>query len=205
LPSLAAVRQIEPRKLTALLRGELDWVVMKCLEKQRDRRYESASALARDLQRYLSNEPVEARPASAVYRVSKFVRRHRTAVTAAAAVLLALVGLAESLKICVQKTPDDWKTFNTKSRLGGAFLGQKKYVEAEVYLKDGYEGMKQRSASIPTDAKNMLAEAVDRLIQLNSETNKTDEAKKWQAEKDKLVAAEAKRIETSKARQEKKP
>ena len=69
LPSLAALRQTEPRKLMALLRGELDWVVMKCLEKQRERRYETANGLARDIQRYLADEPVEARPPSAGYRL----------------------------------------------------------------------------------------------------------------------------------------
>ena len=62
---MAALRQTEPRKLMALLRGELDWVVMKCLEKHRERRYETANALARDVQRYLADEPVEARPPSA--------------------------------------------------------------------------------------------------------------------------------------------
>ncbi len=91
LASLAALRQTEPRKLMALLRGELDWVVMKCLEKQRDRRYETANALARDLQRYLADEPVEARPPSTRYRVQKFVQRHRGPVLAASLVLFALV------------------------------------------------------------------------------------------------------------------
>jgi serine/threonine protein kinase len=62
LPSLAALRQTEPRRLMMILRGELDWVVMKCLEKSRDRRYETANAIGRDLQRYLADEPVEARP-----------------------------------------------------------------------------------------------------------------------------------------------
>ena len=64
LPSMAALRQVEPRKLMAILRGELDWVVMKCLEKQRERRYETANGLARDLQRYLADELVEARAPS---------------------------------------------------------------------------------------------------------------------------------------------
>ena len=91
LPSLAAVRQIEPRKLTALLRGELDWVVMKCLEKQRDRRYETANGLARDIQRYLADEAVEARPPSTGYRLKKFVKRNKGQVIAASLVLLALV------------------------------------------------------------------------------------------------------------------
>ena len=74
-PSLAALRQTEPKKLTALLRGELDWVVMRCLEKRRDRRYETANGLARDVQRYLADEPVEARPPSAGYRLGKFLKR----------------------------------------------------------------------------------------------------------------------------------
>ncbi len=95
LPSLAALRQTEPRRLMAMLRGELDWVVMKCLEKGRERRYETASGLARDIQRYLADEPVEARPPSAGYRLGKFLRRHRTAAIAASLVLLALlVGIA---------------------------------------------------------------------------------------------------------------
>jgi eukaryotic-like serine/threonine-protein kinase len=91
LPSMAALRQIEPRKLMALLRGELDWVVMKCLEKHRERRYETANALARDIQRYLADEPVEARPPSAGYRFRKLLRRHRGPALAASLVLFALV------------------------------------------------------------------------------------------------------------------
>jgi serine/threonine protein kinase/tetratricopeptide (TPR) repeat protein len=92
LPSLAALRQTEPKKLTALLRGELDWVVMRCLEKQRDRRYETANGLARDIQRYLADEPVEARPPSTGYRLRKFLARHKGPALAAAVVLLALLG-----------------------------------------------------------------------------------------------------------------
>jgi serine/threonine protein kinase len=91
LPSLAALRQTDPRKLLALLRGELDWVVMKCLEKQRDRRYETANALSREVQRYLADEPVEARPPSAGYRLRKFLTRHQGPVVAASLVLLALL------------------------------------------------------------------------------------------------------------------
>jgi serine/threonine protein kinase/tetratricopeptide (TPR) repeat protein len=94
LPSRAAVRQTEPKKLMALMRGELDWIVMKCLEKPRERRYETANALARDLQRYLADEPVEARPPAAGYRLRKFLTRHKGPALAAAAVLLALVGSA---------------------------------------------------------------------------------------------------------------
>lgn len=91
LPSLAAVRHIEPGKLTALLRGELDWVVMKCLEKQRERRYESANGLARDIQRYLADEMVEARPPSTGYLLRKFIRRNQGTVIAASLVVFALL------------------------------------------------------------------------------------------------------------------
>ncbi len=92
LPSVAANRGTEPAKLSRLMKGELDWVVMKALEKDRRRRYETANGLARDIQRYLANEVVEARPPSVSYRVSKFVRRHKGQVIAASVVLLALVG-----------------------------------------------------------------------------------------------------------------
>ena len=92
LPSLAALRHTEPKKLTAMLRGELDWVVMKCLEKQRDRRYATANGLAREIEAYLADEPVEARPPSFGYRATKFLRRHKGPVVAAGLVLLVLLG-----------------------------------------------------------------------------------------------------------------
>jgi WD40 repeat protein/serine/threonine protein kinase len=92
LPSVAANRGTEPAKLSRLMKGELDWLVMKALEKDRTRRYETANALSRDIQRYLADEVVEARPPSVGYRVRKFVRRHRGQVVAASLVLLALVG-----------------------------------------------------------------------------------------------------------------
>jgi serine/threonine protein kinase len=91
LPSVAANRGTEPAKLGRLLKGELDWVVLKALEKDRSRRYESANGLARDIQRYLANEVVEARPPSTGYRLRKFVRRHKGQVIAAGLVLFALV------------------------------------------------------------------------------------------------------------------
>jgi len=92
-PSLAALRHTEPKKLAALLRGELDWVVMKCLEKQRDRRYETANGLARDIQRYLADDAVEARPPNPSYRLSKFVRRNRVAVFVTLFVFASLVAV----------------------------------------------------------------------------------------------------------------
>jgi WD40 repeat protein/serine/threonine protein kinase len=91
LESIAKRRRIEPRTLIALLRGDLEWIVLKCLEKERARRYETANGLATDLQRYLNDEPVAARPPSGAYRFGKMVRRNKAAFTALSAVAIALV------------------------------------------------------------------------------------------------------------------
>jgi eukaryotic-like serine/threonine-protein kinase len=95
LPSIAANRRLEPTRLRGALRGDLDWIVMKCLEKNRSRRFVTASELARDLERYLHDEPVEARPPSAVYQLRKFARRNRRLLaTSAAFLFLLLLGAA---------------------------------------------------------------------------------------------------------------
>ncbi|MFO0807731.1 MAG: protein kinase [Gemmataceae bacterium] len=91
LPTIAANRGVEPAKLTKLMRGELDWILLRALEKDRTRRYETANGLARDIQRYLADEPVEACPPGAGYRLRKFVRRNKARVVAASAVALAAV------------------------------------------------------------------------------------------------------------------
>jgi serine/threonine protein kinase/tetratricopeptide (TPR) repeat protein len=97
LASIAAQRHTEPAKLSKLVRGDLDWITMKALEKDRTRRYETANGLAREIQRYLADEVVEARPPSARYRLHKFLRKHRAgALTAAAFVALLLAGVALS-------------------------------------------------------------------------------------------------------------
>jgi serine/threonine protein kinase/tetratricopeptide (TPR) repeat protein len=94
LPSVAADRQTEPKRLIAQVRGELDWIVIKCLEKDRSRRYETANSLATDLLRYLANEPVLAGPPSTVYRIRKFVRRNRGSLIVAGALIATLTAVA---------------------------------------------------------------------------------------------------------------
>jgi serine/threonine protein kinase/Flp pilus assembly protein TadD len=91
LPLISAQRHMEPAKLAKLVRGELDWIVMRCLEKDRNRRYETANGLARDIERYLHDEPVLACPPSAWYRFRKLARRNKAlfaTVTVVAATLL---------------------------------------------------------------------------------------------------------------------
>jgi tetratricopeptide (TPR) repeat protein len=92
--TVSAQRRSDPRKLSQLFRGELDWIVMKCLEKDRNRRYETANGLARDIERYLTDEPVQACPPSAWYRFRKFARRNKTRLAIAALVLFFVVVLA---------------------------------------------------------------------------------------------------------------
>ncbi len=92
LPAIAAQRKTEPAQLSRMFRGDLDWITMKAMEKDRSRRYETANGLARDIERYLADEVVEARPPNAGYRLRKFVRRNKGQVAAAGAVLVALAG-----------------------------------------------------------------------------------------------------------------
>jgi serine/threonine protein kinase len=100
LPSIAVNRASQPNKLSGLVRGELDWVVMKALEKDRNRRYETANSFADDIQRYLNDEAVQACPPSAMYRFQKFARRNKRAFIMAmlltSALLVTLVGLTVS-------------------------------------------------------------------------------------------------------------
>jgi serine/threonine protein kinase/tetratricopeptide (TPR) repeat protein len=110
LPTVAAHRRIEPARLTSTIRGELDWIVMKALEKDRSRRYEAVSDLASDIGRHLGGQPVLAAPPSAAYRVRKFVGRHRPAVLGAAlvltALLIGLVGTAAGFRNAMRANRD---------------------------------------------------------------------------------------------------
>jgi hypothetical protein len=92
LAEVAKHRHVQPDQLCKIVRGDLDWVVMKTLEKDRTRRYETANELVLDIERHLRDEPVVAGPPSAVYRIKKFLRRNRVLVTSVATVMVVLVG-----------------------------------------------------------------------------------------------------------------
>ncbi|MBM4089897.1 MAG: serine/threonine protein kinase [Planctomycetes bacterium] len=105
LPSVAARRHVEPARLSALVRGELDWIVMKALDKDRARRYESPSALARDIEHHLHDQPVLAGPPSAGYRFRKFARRNKRVLATIGLLALAMiVGTAASVYQAVRAT-----------------------------------------------------------------------------------------------------
>jgi len=114
-------RGIEAPKLIHLLSGDLDWIVMKCLEKDRAHRYETANGLARDIERHLNHEPVTARPPSTAYRVQKFVRRNKVMVTASAAVAAALV---------LGTVVSTWQAVRARSQRMRAESNEKKAVNA---------------------------------------------------------------------------
>ncbi len=110
LVSIAAQRQTEPKRLAILVRGELDWIVMKALEKDRSRRYQTSHALAMDIQRYLTDEPVLACPPSALYRIHKFSRRNKTvAMTSVLVTIALLVGTLASVWQAIRATRAEQK------------------------------------------------------------------------------------------------
>jgi serine/threonine protein kinase len=121
--TVSADRKSDPKQLRRAIRGELDWIVMKALEKDRNRRYETAGAFAADVQRYLDDEPVQACPTSAVYRLHKFARRNRRWVLAAGLLLAilaaAVIGLAwTNLVISREKQRGDEEARTAKAVKG---------------------------------------------------------------------------------------
>jgi len=152
LSAIAKHRGTEAAKLSTLLRGDLDWIVMKALEKDRTRRYESASAFAQDIKRYLGNEAVLACPPSAAYLFTKLVRRHRLAFAAGAAIAASLViGLSVSTWLFFRERDAREKAVQAETRTQAA-LGAAKLSEADA-LKQ-----KQRA----TDEKDRADEEAKR-------------------------------------------
>jgi eukaryotic-like serine/threonine-protein kinase len=135
LQKIAAARKTEPARLSKMVRGEIDWIVMKCLEKDRSRRYETANGVARDLERYLADEPVEACPPTAGYRLRKFARKHRTAlVTAAAFAILLVAGVVVSTWQAVRATSAGREA--RRLQIAAEQAGRAA-LEADVWLSQG--------------------------------------------------------------------
>jgi WD40 repeat protein/serine/threonine protein kinase len=128
LPAIAANRGLEAKKLSGLVRGELDWIVMKCLEKDRNRRYDTANSLVLDLQRYLHDEPVLACPPSAGYRLGKFARRHERVLATA-----ALLGVTLLVAVGAVIASALWAVTEAKARLQVELNATKK-LERTLYL-----------------------------------------------------------------------
>jgi len=140
LITTAQRRQTEAPKLIHAVRGDLDWIVMKCLEKDRTRRYETANGLAMDLQRHLNHEPVVARPPNRLYRFQKLVRRNTIAAAAIAVVTLVLVlGVAMSTWQAVRATLEADRATRAEreqTRLAGRAEAQEQATRRRAYAAD---------------------------------------------------------------------
>jgi len=129
LTTMAKQRQIEAPRLIHLVKGDLDWIVMKALEKDRTRRYETTDGLARDIERHLKNEPVSAHAPSHLYRFGKFARRNKAALASAAIIaVLLVVGVMVSTWQAVRATRAEWVQRELRQqateRLWGSYLAQ---------------------------------------------------------------------------------
>jgi tetratricopeptide (TPR) repeat protein len=155
--TVSTQRQSHPKRLSQLFRGELDWIVMKALEKDRNRRYETANGLARDLERYLHDEPVLAGPPGAMYRLKKTFRRHRILVLASGLVLLALVaGTAVST----------WQAIRARRAERTARMEHEIATAVNDYLRDDLLGQasafNQAGPNVSPDRDIKLRDVLDR-------------------------------------------
>ena len=173
LPLLEDVARAS-RKQTSLL-----WVKVALVEAYgQSRRFDKAAALAREQLAEARAALPAGSPQLAGVMASSGLALLKAKLWGEAEPLLR-----ECLAIREKADPGDWRTFNTRSLLGGALLGQKKYAEAEPLLLQGYEGMKAREKSIPAPGRIRIPEALDRLIEFSTATNKPDAVKTWQAER----------------------
>ncbi len=170
-PSVAASRQTEPAKLGRFVKGELDWIALKALAKDRDRRYETANGFAKDIERFLNHEPLQAGPPSVSYRLTKFVRRNRPQVIAASLVLLSLVAgvIGTSLALLEAKRQERAAVVAREAEAERA-EGERQAKELAEIKRQEAEAQQQRA-----EAGEKLAS--ERLLQVEAEKQRADEEK----------------------------
>jgi len=132
LQAVSAHRQTDPRTLSTLVSGDLDWIVMKALEKDRSRRYTTTEAFAADIERHLSDQPVLARPPSPIYRLRKFLRRHRMAVGSASLITIAIVLAVVLGRFVGGKTGPDIQERTSLLEQAQQYQDNRQYAEAEA-------------------------------------------------------------------------
>ncbi len=175
LPAIAARRQTEPDRLRKLVRGELDWIAMKALEKDRTRRYETANGLARDVERYLNDEAVEACPPSASYRLRKFARKHRALLaTASAFAVLLVAGAMISAALAIRATRAERRAQRDRARAVAAERVARERRDAEARSRRRAEqaeaqAHRERDAAVAerkrADREAATAQAVNNFLQ----------------------------------------
>ncbi len=159
LASVSANRSTEPRKLSTLVRGELDWIVMKAMEKERSRRYETPNAFADDIQRFLKQEAITARPASAAYRFKKFTQRNRSVVIAGSLIAATLIlGFGISTWQAIRANQERYAADQARIE---AILAKERAEKAEAEGANQLTISKQREAEAKTARE---AESAERAI-----------------------------------------
>lgn len=171
LESISARRRTEPGKLAKLVRGELDWIVMKALEKDRNRRYETASAFAADVERYLSNEAVQACPPSPWYLARKFARRNKTGMALAGLILSFIVvlggGIGWNVRDRAAQRAETGRRISDSLGSARSLLAENKSVQARQKLAEAKALLSQGSSGLGS-----LASDVDAF---DAELNRFDE------------------------------
>lgn len=169
LSTVSERRHVEPGKLSQQLRGELDWIVMKALEKDRDRRYATANDMAADIERYLRDEPVQACPPSAAYRFTKFARRNRTAFVTSVLVALAVAaGTAVSVWQAIRATRAEQKIAATLTTAEDRLQLARKAVD-DMYTQVAEKWLAQQADMTPVQ-REFLEKALAFYEQLALET-----------------------------------
>ncbi len=160
LSAIAAARDTEPKRMGAMVRGDLDWIVMKALEKQRDRRYSTASGLAEDVERFLRNEPVEACPPSVLYTVRKFAKRHKSLIalaTAMGSVLLLMTAVSISQAVRAQREANRANVLLSQLRDSApAFLSEARALVSDERFDDALAKIDYALKLIPDDPEFWL-------------------------------------------------
>jgi serine/threonine protein kinase/tetratricopeptide (TPR) repeat protein len=172
LPTLAANRGTEPAKLTRLVRGELDWIVMKALEKDRNRRYQTANGLAMDVQRYLADEPVLACPPSAGYRLRKFGRRNRRVLATVTLVGVLLVAAIIALAVSNAQTRAEYRRAEAEAGRARTNLRLAFEVLDEIYMQEVADRLSHDPDAVEEN-EHLLTEGL-RFYELFAQQNEAD-------------------------------
>lgn len=180
LPLIATNRRSEPKKLSVLIKGELDWVVMRALEKDRNRRYETANGFAMDIQRFLAGEAVFAHPPSSTYRLKKFLKKRRGPVAAVAILLLVLIGgiLGTSIGM-LRANRAESKAIHQRD---DALAARKEAFNVLTDLTDNTVGaLLAQSPSLSSSQKQFLERVIARYEDLAQNLDSVDDKKSMQA------------------------
>src|SRR5262249_33233808 len=161
LPAISAQRQMEPARLAKLVRGELDWIVMKALEKDRNRRYETANGFAADVQRYLSDEPVLACPPSVSYRLGKLLRRNKRPVLVTSVIVLLLAAAVVGTTAGVVR---QWRQDDAIGRKVADDVREARQYQREERWPEAARALERAAGRLATGGPAHLRQVVEQML-----------------------------------------